>query len=212
MFVMSRGRIRLPVLSVLSVLVGAAVLSGGCASNIKAQWTDPQFAHRPLRGASVLVQCEARETAVQRICVEQMSEQLRAVGAAPVVPDQGAGQGSPAEADAASEREAARQAGAQALLTAKLVPGPAVAASRPQIGFGMGNWGGNVGTSVGVSVPVGQERVNTPYTADMVLTDVASGKVMWTANVQTPASRDVNAQVAELAKSGLEAAQKAGVF
>ena len=141
-----------------------------------------------------------------------MSEQLRAVGAAPLVPDPEAGQAAPAEGDAASARAAARKAGARAVLTARIAPGPAVAASRPQIGFGMGNWGGNVGTSVGVSVPVGQERVDTAYTGDLVLTDVASGKVMWTANVQTPASRDVNAQVAELAKSGLEAAQKAGVF
>ena len=87
-----------------------------------------------------------------------------------------------------------------------------MAAPRPQVGFGVGSWGGSVGTSVGVSVPVGQQRVNTAYTADMVLTDVASGKIMWTSTISTPASSNVNAQLADLAKSGVEAAKKAGVF
>jgi hypothetical protein len=187
----------------------AAVLVAGCASsNIKAQWTDPQFANRPLQGATVLVRCDARQTVLRQVCFEQVSQQLRAAGAVPVTP---ADTASPAAAEG-DGREAARAANARAVLTSRIAPGAAVAAPRPTIGIGIGSFGGNVSTGVGVNVPVGQQQVNTSYTADMVLTDVETGRVMWTSSVATPASRDVNAQVAELAKSGLEAAKKSGLF
>jgi hypothetical protein len=54
--------------------------------------------------------------------------------------------------------------------------------------------------------------VDTSYGADLVLTDVASGQMMWTSSIATPASRDVNAQVASIAKVAVEAAKKAGLF
>ena len=63
-----------------------------------------------------------------------------------------------------------------------------------------------------VSVPVGGAGVSTGYAANMVLTDVATGRVMWTSKVTAPASLDVNAQIGQLAKAGVEAAQKAGLF
>jgi hypothetical protein len=107
---------------------------------------------------------------------------------------------------------AAREAGARAVLTSRIAPDATVVSPRPSIGIGVGSWGGSVGSSVGVSVPVGGERVNTAYGADLVLTDVASGRMMWTSKITTPASRDVNAQLAKLAKSGVDAAKQAGLF
>jgi hypothetical protein len=192
-------------------LAALAGLSAGCAStNIQAQWTDPQFANHALQGAQVMVRCEARETALRQICLQQLSDQVRAAGALPVpAPDTASAEAGQSDAPVL---DAARSSGARAVLTARVAPGAAVAAPRPQVGFGVGSWGGSVGTSVGVSVPVGQQRVNTAYTADMVLTDVASGKIMWTSTISTPASSNVNAQLADLAKSGVEAAKKAGVF
>jgi hypothetical protein len=191
-------------LAALALLAG-----GGCASsNVKAQWTDPQFANHPLQGATVLVRCDARETVLRQVCLEQMSQQLRAAGALPVTA-QDASSDAPLAGDG---REAARATNARAVLTSRIAPGASVAAPRPTIGFGVGSWGGNVSTGVGVNVPVGEQRVNTSYMADMVLTDVESGKVMWTSSVATPASSNVNAQVADLAKSGVEAAKKSGLF
>jgi hypothetical protein len=54
--------------------------------------------------------------------------------------------------------------------------------------------------------------VNTAYGANLVLTDVATGKMMWTSKVITPASQNVNAQIGALAKVGVTAAQSAGLF
>ena len=189
----------------LVLLALPALLAAGCASNdIRAQWTDPQFANRPLQGATVMVLCEARETAIRRVCADQLSQQLRVAGANPVTAPDPLGGGSPGDE--------ARALGAKAVMRSSIAPGAAVASPRPQIGIGVGSWGGNVGSSVGVSVPVGGQQVNTSYAADMVLTDVASGQVMWTSTIATPASRDANAQVASLAKSAVEAAKKAGLF
>jgi hypothetical protein len=195
------------------VAAGLPLLLSACAStNIQAQWTNPQFANRSLQGATVMVRCDARETAIRQICLDQLSQQLRAAGAVPVAAPEAAGAPADANAANAAALDAARAHSARAVMSARIAPGAAVAAPRPQVGFGVGSWGGNVGTSVGVSVPVGAQRVNTSYTGDLVLTDVETGKVIWTSTISTPASSDVNGQVAQLAKSGVEAAKKAGVL
>jgi hypothetical protein len=199
------------------LLAGALVLDttllAGCASTrVQAQWTDPTFAKQSfLRGSKVLVVCDAKETAVRHICQEQVSQQLSAAGASPVIGPQSAdAQSAPA---AEPVLAAARDAGAKAVLRTGIAPDATVVSPGPSFGIGIGGFGGgNVAGGVGVSVPVGGERVSTAYAADMTLTDVTSGRVVWSSTVTTPASRDVNAQVATLTKTGLEAAQKAGLF
>ena len=39
-----------------------------------------------------------------------------------------------------------------------------------------------------------------------------SGRVMWTSKVSAPASQDINMQMNTIAKAGIEAARKVGVF
>ena len=197
------------------------LLIGGCAStNIQAQWTDPQFADHSLRGAKVLVVCNANETAIKRICEDQLSAQVAASGATPVT---GPGSDNPTAGAAPITPEllaAARSAEAKAILTSTIAPDATIVNPGPTVGFGIGGFGGSggwhggggVGTSVGVSMPVGGGRVNTAYAANMVLTDVASGRMMWTSKVTAPASKDVGAQIGKLAKTGVDAAQKAGLF
>jgi hypothetical protein len=81
------------------------------------------------------------------------------------------------------------------------------------MGIGVGGYnGGGVATGVGVGMPIGPERVQTVYGANLVLTDIESGKIMWTSKVTTPASRDVNSQIDNIAQTGVEAAQKAGML
>jgi hypothetical protein len=46
----------------------------------------------------------------------------------------------------------------------------------------------------------------------MVLTDVATDKLMWTMKAVAPASQDVAGQIRQLAMVGVEEAQKAGMF
>jgi hypothetical protein len=63
-----------------------------------------------------------------------------------------------------------------------------------------------------MSVPVGAGQVSTGYAANTTLTDVASGRLMWTAKATTPPSNDINMQVADLTKAVLEGAKKEGFF
>jgi hypothetical protein len=199
-----------------AALVLAISVLGGCAStHTQAEWTDPAFAKQSyLRGAKVLVVCDAKETAVKRICQDQVSQQLNVAGATPVIGPETSG----AESGPAGEQilAAARDAGAKAVLRSSIAPDATVVSPGPSVGFGIGGFGmgssNNVGGSVGVSMPVGGERVNTAYAAEMSLTDVASGRLIWSSTVSSPASRDVNGQVASLAKTGVESATKAGLF
>jgi hypothetical protein len=46
----------------------------------------------------------------------------------------------------------------------------------------------------------------------MVLTDAATVKLMWSSKITSPASQNLNAQMGDLARVGVEAAQKAGFF
>ena len=196
-----------------ALLLGLAALLGGCASKaIQAEWSDPQFAGHSLSGEKVLVVCDAAETAVRRICEEQMTARLSAAGTIAVSSGLGA-------AGAKSTRDemlaVARSAGAKAILASSLAPDSTVVNPGPTFGIGVGGFGGSrggVGAGVGVTVPVGSEQVSTAYGADMALTDVATGKLMWTGKVSTPASQDVTRQIGKLAEAGVAAAQKAGML
>ena len=200
-----------------AMLALSALLGAGCASNVvQGQWADPQFAHHSLRGAKVLVVCDSNEAAVKRICEDQMSAELAAVGATPVImPGDATTSGSVNERALA----AAHAAGAKAVLLSTVAPEVTAISPGPSIGVGIGGFGGfggsrsgGIGTGVGVSVPVGKERVDTAYAANMTLTDVDRGHLMWTGKVRASGSQDINQQLASLARNGIEAAQRAGMF
>src|SRR5262245_29998172 len=58
--------------TVVALLGLCGLLFGGCASTaVQAQWADPQFAGRSLRGGTALVVCNANAPAIQRICQDQ---------------------------------------------------------------------------------------------------------------------------------------------
>jgi hypothetical protein len=199
-----------------AALALVALLNGGCASKpVQAQWTDPQFANHSLRGAKVLVVCDSNEAAVKRICEEQMSAELSAVGAIPVIERVADGPASINDRALA----AARSAGAKAVLISTVAPEITSISPGPSVGVGIGGFGGfggyhsgGISTGVGVSVPVGKERVDTAYAANLSVTDAASGRLMWTGKVTASGRQDINQQVAFLAKNGIEAAQSAGIF
>jgi len=134
----------------------------------------------------------------------------------PVIsPDDGLTVGPPPAND--KTLAAARAAGARAILGSTIGPDVTVVSSGSSIGFGIGSFGGYGGGSVrggsvGVGIPVGGGQATTGYAANMVLTDVATVRVMWTSKVTTPASQDVGAQMGDLARVGVEAARAAGFF
>lgn len=193
-------------------IVGSALLMAGCASRpLDAQWADPQLASgNPLRGARVLVVCEAQDLVLRRVCQDQVGTQILAAGAMPVAaPDIEANvPGSTAQYVAA-----ARAANAKAVMVTTLSQDSSVAKPGFSIGFGLGGGlgGGGFG-GVGISAPIGDTRVATGYAANSAITDTASGRLVWTARASVAPSDDLNAQIGELAKTVVAGAGKAGLF
>ena len=179
----------------------ATLICTGCAGPVlDAQWRDPQLTAGYLRGAKVLVRCEAGEVVLQRICEDQLVAGLAARG---VTASVAAGPG---------EAAAARATGAKAVFNVAVAVASQAVSSGVSIGFGLGGFGSNVGGGVGVSAPVGGGRVSTGYSASGRISDAASDRLMWTARATTAPSTDVNAQLAELARTMLDAADKAALF
>lgn len=195
--------------------VAIAALLTGCASEprVETQWSDPQLGANSslLRGARVLVACNADDRAVLQICQERLAAEVSARGATPVF----------AAADTVLTRDraidgqlvpAARRENARALFVMTLTP----AASDVSRGFSIGVGGFGVGRSssvgVGVTAPVGGGRVTTGYAANGRVTETGSGRLVWTATASAPPSADLPAQFAALAKAVVASAVKAGLF
>jgi len=198
--------------------VALAMLLAGCASTrLDAQWSDPQLAPNSLRGARIMIACEAYDLVIKRICQDQMASEVVARGGTPVVaPDTtNAAPGRPLGSE--QYLDAARSAGAKAVLThyvttadVSVNPGPSISIGIG--GFGIGGGGGGVGGGVGVSAPIGGARSNVGYSISSSATDATSGRVVWTAKASSPASADVNGQLSELTKAVFGAADKAQLF
>ena len=68
----------LPRLNLLGMASVAMLLAAGCASTkLETQWADPQLAATSLRGARVLVACDAYDIQVKHACAEQMASERR---------------------------------------------------------------------------------------------------------------------------------------
>jgi hypothetical protein len=204
--------------AVATALVAALLALGGCAASaVNAQWSDPQFAGKSLRGAKVLVACQASELTLRRVCAERTAAKLSALGAVPVLAPDGGDPGANPPSDTEALLQAARSAGAVALWRTTVTPEVTVAAPGPSIGIGIGGFGGGYrsggGVGFGVSAPLGGAgAVETGYSASASLTDVASGKLMWSARATAAPSSDVGQQLATLATLLLDSARQAGLF
>lgn len=202
------------VVDAAALLVGAALLLGGCASSqLAAQWSDPQFAGQPPRGAKVMIACQAGELTLRRLCADRMTEQLLAAGMHPLpAPDS-----ADAAADEAALLRAARSHGAAALLRTTITPEVSALAPSPSIGIGVGGFGGSYGSGgsvgIGMSAPIGAGGpAQTGFGASAGLLDVASGKLMWSARASAAPSSNANQQLAALAAQLIDAARQSGLF
>jgi hypothetical protein len=202
---------------IVVALMASAVFFAGCASTkLDAQWIDPQFKGRSLLATKVFVVCEATDVAIKHVCQDRVAAQVTAVGATPVKGPE-TDNSTPAPQPVADPYlPAAREAGANTILSTAVTPDATIVNPGPSIGFGVGGFGGGGGAyragSVGMSVPVGAGQVITGYAANTTLTDVATGRLMWTARATTPPSKDINMQVTDLAKAVLDGAKKEGFF
>lgn len=209
------GAPRTTALTALLAAAAAAFLAG-CASGPEATWSDPQLGAKPLQGARVLVVCEAAETTLQQLCLDRMSEEATARGLTPVRPAQppaaagGVGRGAEAYVGAA------RTAGATALLLTSVTPDSGQVSRPSPFSIGIGGFGfggGHVGAGVGVSVPIGGGGYasNPGFAANSSFTEAGSGRLLWSARTSTTTS-DFNAGMGTMARTLMEAAEKAGVF
>ncbi len=167
-----------------------------------------------------MVVCRAENGAARQVCEDQLRSRLQAAGVTPILgPDHSGAPDGGAQVDAGL-LDAARDAGAKAVFLTGIAADASVVTPGPSVGIGVGGYGGSggwhgssgVGAGVGVNVPVGAGQVETAYAADMVVTDVASGRILWTSKVTTGASRDLGGQIATMVETGVHAAQKAGLF
>ncbi len=202
----------------VAVMFVAALLLAGCASSrVGAQWNDPQFAGQPPRGAKVLVACQGADPTLRRICADRMAAKLSALGVVPLLAqDNGEVGDNPAFSEAPLLQDA-RGAGAVALLRTQLAPEVVAVAPGPSIGIGIGGFGGGYrsggAVGFGVSAPLGGGGpAETGYGASASLTDVASGKLMWSARASAAPSADIAQQLGTLSNQLLDAARQAGLF
>ena len=210
----SRSVARRPRAIGAAIAATSAALFVGCAATpqLDAQWSDPSLGPNFLRGARVLVACDAFEVVVRQICQDQLAAQVLARGATPVF----LAPGFPVATDRSVDPQllpAAREAGAQAMMVMTVAVAVQDVSQPIQIGiggFGFGGGGGSAG--VGISAPVGGGRVTSGYSANGRVTDVPTGRLVWTAKATAPPSSDINAQMSDLSKLVLGAADKAGLF
>jgi hypothetical protein len=188
-------------------LLGAAAALAGCATTqLEAQWVDPQLAPGSLRGARVLIACEAHEMVIQQMCQDQVAAELVARGATPVSLPQATAPTPEAYA------QAARNGNARVILTQRVMPYGTTVSPGFQVGIGGFGWGSGGSAGVGVSAPIGGGQISTGYAADTRLTDVGTGRLLWTAKASSPPSRDVQTQVQELARAVFASADKSHIF
>ena len=191
----------------------ALALLGGCASTaLDAQWADAQLPPQLLRGARVMVVCEAQDMVIQRLCRDQVVAGLAQRGAVPVVLPENINVPLAQAAIDPQVLQAARDAGAKAVFS--VVVGVSAQAVSPGMSISLGGFGfgSNAGGGIGVSAPIGGGKVNSGYAANGRVTEVAGGRLLWTARATAPPSSNVTAQLSELSATVLAAADKAGMF
>jgi hypothetical protein len=200
--------------------LGLLLLLGGCATTqLGAQYVDPQMPQQALRGAAILVVCEAPEPAIKLICESQISGQLTQLGARPLTDATLVNPTPGREPPAAQYLPAAKAAGARAIFSTTLTPdywrNP-----MSSLSIGIGGWGGSggyyggsgVGGGVGVTMPVGAMQGSTGLAAIGSVIDAASGRVMWSAKATAAPAADVTTQIAEAAKALAGAVRQTGLF
>jgi hypothetical protein len=199
----------------LAAAASVLALAACATTHLDAQYANPAYAGRSLRGAPVLVACEAQEPTLQRICEDQVSAQVSALGGAPTRSSQAAGQASTGSG-MDPYLAAARSSGARAIIRTTLSGAAVATPGGPTIGIGVGGgnygYGGGVGVGGGVSFPTGGTRVTSAYSSETAIIDPANGAVMWSARASSPGKQDAAGQVAELARTAADAMKQAGLF
>lgn len=195
-----------------AALAVTAALAGCATTQVDAQWRSVELPAGYLRGATVLVSCETGEEVIKRICEDRVMADLAARGVRPVLAAPGTVAATQPGVPDMQYLPAARSSGAKAVLSVTVGLSSQSVSQGISIGIGGFGFGRNAGGGIGVSAPIGGGQVSQGYTVNGRVTDVASGRLMWTARASSPPSSDVNQQFNELSKSLFDAAGGAGLF
>ena len=191
----------------------AAALLVGCASTpqLDAQWSDPSLGPSFLRGTRVLVACDAYEVVVRQICQDHLAREVVARGATPVF----LAPGFPVATDRSVDAQAAacrarggregddgddrrcRRPGRQSAVSdrhRRLRLRQQRQCRRRRLGAGR------------------RRPRDSGYSANGRVTEVPSGRLVWTAKATAPPSSDINAQMSDLSRLVLGAADESGLF
>lgn len=193
------------------VVVGLLFVAGlvACATTrLDAQWSNPAVSADRI-GGKWLVVGMTRDATVRRLYEDEMAAQLAARGVDAVrsyeVID------GPLAAEGAALASAARSAGAAVLLTSALVAREQVqrviVEPLPTWGWGYEGWYGHYWS---LAMTRTETRSYERYVVGTSLTDVASGRIVWTARTVTENDAAVAREVRAFARLIAGALEKAG--
>ena len=201
------------------IFLSTAIWLSACATTrMDAQWMNPDYQGKNVRGASVLVACEAPDLTVQRICEDQLAAAVTARGAKATLNSQLSASGSP-PAGSDPYLAAAKRVGARAIVRMTLNSSQPVAVdSGPSIGIGVGGssggyrgGGGSFG-GVGIGFPIGGARVSQAFGAETAMIDPSNGATMWSGRASSSTAQDITGQITELAQTTVGALQGTGLL
>lgn len=199
---------------VAAIIAAASLAACSSAPQREAQWVDAGLGGNSqlLRGAKVLVVCDAYDTALRRICEDQISAELRARGALPLPLPIGIALLHDRELDP-QLLPSAVALGAKALFVMQMTPATRGGGSGVTLGLGGFSFGGGGGVGVGLGLPIGtSDADSTGFEASGRVTDVSSQRLVWTATFVAPPSSDLQAQIKHLSSAVMDAAREAGLF
>lgn len=202
---------RWKVLLALVGTAGIALLAGCAATRLDAQWSNPEFAGAAVSGR-VFVVGVTRDDTSRRLYEDAMAAQLvgrglqvtRSYEVLTVAPPSDGGDALLA---------AARGAGAAAMITSAIVGHErvhqVVTEPLPAWAWGYRGWYGHYWSLAYARTEV---RTYDRYLVGTSLTDVGSGRIVWTARTSTEAPVSVEAEIKAFAALVVEALAKAGLL
>jgi hypothetical protein len=179
--------------SVIAVFV-LLMMSGCATTSVDSQWSNPDFAGRKLTG-KVLIIGVSREDTIRRLYEDEMAAQL-AAHAVTTTRSHEIVTGSLTLDSTAALIAAAKSVGATAILSSAVVDRQhverIVAEPLPMYGSDFSRW-------YGFYWPYAYSRTEVRsferYTVSTSLTDVATGKIMWSTRTETESSDHVDREI-----------------
>jgi hypothetical protein len=199
-----------PVFRLLAAVLVMAVLAGCATTRVESQWKHPESTNYRLAG-KVLIVGLTRDETTRRLFEDAMGTELAARGR-DVVRSYEAAEGALVAASASSLTGLARRVGASSILSSALLAHEQVLSvvSEP-----LPEWRWNYTGWYGHYWPLAARtavRTHDRYVAGTSITDVSSGRIVWTARTVTESPGAVEREVKTFASVIAEALAGAGLL